>query len=297
MDKRESSTIEAAYETFLLDMRAQRFTQSTIDFYRYRLTAFIAWGNAHRANTLADITPTLLRSYLVHLQDRELADYSQHAAARAIRAFLNFCVREELLPLSPMHKVKMPKVDKRILPALSVADVKKLVKACKSERDKAIVLFLLDTGVRAAEFVRLNIADMDTDSGEIRVKQGKGRKDRPVYLGAKALRQLTRYLSRRKQRKSTDPLFISEYQQERLTKSGLNQLLRRIGKRAGVTECKPHTFRRTFALWSLRAGMNIYVLQRLMGHKDITVLRQYLALVDEDARQAHESFGPVDNNL
>ena len=297
MDKREFTTIEAAYETFLLDMRAQRFTQSTIDFYRYRLTAFITWCHDHSASTLSDITPTLLRSYLVHLQDRELADYSQHAAARALRAFLNFCVREELLPLSPMRKVNMPKVDKRILPALSVADARQIVKACKSDRAKAIVLFLLDTGVRAAEFVRLNVGDVDTDSGEVRIKQGKGRKDRPVYLGAKALRQLTRYLSKRKHYKSPDPLWISIHQRERLTKSGLNQLLRRIGKRAEVAECKPHTFRRTFALWSLRAGMNIYVLQRLMGHKDITVLRQYLALVDEDARQAHESYGPVDNNL
>lgn len=140
LDKRESPTIEATYGMFLLDMRAQRFTQSTLDFYRYRLTAFIAWCNTHSASTLADITPTRLRSYLVHLQDRELADYSQHAAARAIRAFLNFCVREELLPASPMRKVRMPKLNKRILPALSVEDVKKIVKACKSERDKANVL-------------------------------------------------------------------------------------------------------------------------------------------------------------
>jgi integrase/recombinase XerD len=70
--------------------------------------------------------------------------------------------------------------------------------------------------------------------------------------------------------------------------------LKRLGKRAGVEHCHPHTFRRTFALWSLRAGMSIYHLQRLMGHADITVLRQYLDLVTEDVQAAHQAAGIVD---
>ena len=74
-------------------------------------------------------------------------------------------------------------------------------------------------------------------------------------------------------------------------------LLRRLGQAACVAHCHPHTFRRTFALWSLRAGMNIYALQRMMGHADLQILRRYLALIDDDLRQAHDKHGAVDHVL
>ena len=83
----------------------------------------------------------------------------------------------------------------------------------------------------------------------------------------------------------------------RLTDSGLRLMLRRLGKRADVEHCHPHTFRRTFALWSLRAGMNIYALQRIMGHSDLTILRRYLALTEQDLQTAHRRFGAVDSML
>ena len=71
----------------------------------------------------------------------------------------------------------------------------------------------------------------------------------------------------------------------------------RPGDARNVQHSTPHTFRRTFALWSLRSGMEIYHLQRMMGHGDITVLRQYLDLIDHDISGAHERFGAVDNVL
>ncbi len=83
----------------------------------------------------------------------------------------------------------------------------------------------------------------------------------------------------------------------RYTVDGVQSMLARLGERAGVAHCHPHTFRRTFALWSLRAGMNIYALQRLMGHTDLTMLRRYLALVETDLAQAHREHGAVDSTL
>jgi site-specific recombinase XerD len=62
-----------------------------------------------------------------------------------------------------------------------------------------------------------------------------------------------------------------------------------------VEHCNPHTFRRTFALWSLRNGMSIYHLQKLMGHSDLTTLLKYLGLTKEDLKDAHEQYGPADN--
>lgn len=92
-------------------------------------------------------------------------------------------------------------------------------------------------------------------------------------------------------------MWLSTTRQRRLTISGVQQLLRRLGRAAGVENCSPHTFRRTFAIWSLRNGMNLFRLARLMGHRDISVLRQYLYLLKEDLRAAHAQYGSVDRLL
>ena len=87
-----------------------------------------------------------------------------------------------------MARVKMPKLPKEILPAFAPGDVQKLMAVCKTPRDKAIVLCLLDSGCRAREFSALTIADVDMQTGTVTVRQGKGKKDRITFLGAKARR-------------------------------------------------------------------------------------------------------------
>jgi site-specific recombinase XerD len=181
-----------------------------------------------------------------------------------------------------MAKVAMPRLDKKILPAFTADDVKHLLNACTTERDKALVLFLRDTGCRAAELVGLDVGDVDAKSGAVTIRQGKGRKDRLAFLGATARKALLKYMMTRSDARPTDPLFPSATTEDRLKTNGLLLLCRRLGARAGVEHCHPHTFRRTFALWSLRAGMNIYALQQIMGHSDLEDLRKYLALVEED---------------
>ena len=79
---------------------------------------------------------------------------------------------------------------KEILPAFSPEDVRELLEACKALRDIAMILFMLDTGVRASEMVALSVSDLDSVSGAVQVKQGKGRRDRVVFLGAKAHKAL-----------------------------------------------------------------------------------------------------------
>lgn len=288
--------IQDAFDMFMLECEARRFTQATQIHYKSRVGAFVAFCNAETCNTLQDITPTLVRRFMVSLQAKGLAAYTQHAYYRAIRAWLNFCVAEEMLTTSPLAKVKAPKLPKLILPALTVEQAKKVIVACKSDREHATVLFLLDTGVRAAELCGLNGSDINTKSGAVMIRQGKGQKDRQVYLGTKARKHLLRYYIERGRPEDKQPVWISEKTGKRLTRSGLAQMLRKLSKRAGVT-VTAHMLRRTFALWSLRSGMNIYVLQRLMGHEDIAILRRYLELVEDDLQQGHERFGAVDNNL
>lgn len=152
---------------------------------------------------------------------------------------LSFSVREKLLTESPMAAVIMPKVDKRILPSFATTDISRLLKACTLERDEAIVLLLLDSGMRAAELVNLDGDDIDLKTGNITIRKGKGGKDRVVYLGAKARKQISRYYLERDTPGEHEPVFLGESAKSlgRLTQSGLNQMLQRLGKRAEVEHC------------------------------------------------------------
>ena len=286
-------TIERALKDFMLYNHAARLAPTTDRFYRCQLTPFARWCHQYEIQSERAISPTVIRGYLASLLDRGLSDYSVHAAARAIRAFLNFCVCEGRISVSPMSKVARPRIDRRILPAFTHDDVHKLLRVCTEVRDEAIILFLLDTGCRAAEMVGLDGGDINLLNGEINIRKDKGRKDRIVFLGQSARAGLLGYYAERCTPGEHEPVWISQTREERLTPSGLHQLLKRLGERAGIENCAPHTFRRTFAIWCLRNGMDVFRLARLMGHADISVLRQYLYLLKDDLRAAHAQFGTV----
>ena len=201
---------------------------------------------------------------------------------------------------NPMMKVKAPKVVLDPLEPISIQDVRDLINTCQrgnliGERDRALFLFLLDTGARAQEACNMNIKDVDLNSGAVMIKYGKGGKTRRVFIGRKTRRAMHAYL--RLRHDSCPALFVSK-DEKRLTYNGLRQLLERGAKRANLSN-KPelHGFRRALALNMLRSGVDIFVLQRLMGHADLQVLRRYLAQNDEDNQLAHMRGSPVDNNF
>ena len=286
----------AAYlEMFLLHQEASHHTPKTLSYYRYTLANFLDYLAVRGVKAPEDVTANHIRRFLAHLQEQGLADTTVHGHARAIKAFCNFLVREEVLEGSPMRKVTMPKVAQKILPPFSGEDIEALLSVCQESkdplRDQAIVLCLLDTGLRAAEFVAMNVGDVDKD-GLVRV-HGKGMKDRYVHLGVSARKALLKYLAKRKARPG-EPLWLGP--KGRLTTSGLYQLCRRLGKKAGV-HCHPHRFRRTFAVWALRGGMNVHHLRAILGHADLAMALRYLALVKEDIAEAHKRASPVNHFL
>lgn len=280
---------------FLLDCAARRLTEGTLQFYKSKLSVFFQWCDQRGIRTIEDITAHEIRRFLVDIHRRKLSSQYQNNLARAIRAFLNYCVRDEMLEKSPFVRVQMPKLEKKIISALSPADIKAVLQSCDCERDRALCLFLLDSGVRASELAALNVSDVDLLSGVVTVRAGKGQKGRTTYIGAKTRKQVKRYFIERGQIKPHEPVFTALLSGERLTVHGLVQLMARLRARSGVTGCTCHTFRRTFAITCLRNGMNVYVLARLMGHADITILRQYLAFVEDDLMGAHAKCGAVDN--
>lgn len=291
-------SIKDAYSLFELDMKARRCEQSTLEFYDWFLGQFLTWCDVQGVIYVNDITATHIKLFIVSLQDRKLSDYTQRACASAVRAFLNYCVRDELIEQTPFRKIKMPEVDDDLLPAFSQDEVKAIWKACKTPLERAIVLVLLDSGVRAAELLALNGGDIDLATGEIKVRKGKGKKGRVTYIGAKALKQLRRYYITRGVPGDSEPVFLARDDSNgRLSRSALFKMVRRLGVRSGVKHCTCHSFRRTFCLESLRSGMDIFTLARMTGHKNLDVLKRYLNLVNADLKSAQERHGVVNKLL
>lgn len=289
--------LEAAYDLYVLDNKSRGLSLATVKSNAAHVKVFIKWATAKGIVNLNDVTPPILRQYLVSLQERKspISNRYQVTLAKSAKTFFNYCVRDELLPENPFDRVKIPKQQKKILPAFSTEQVKTILRACEHPRDLAICLLLLDSGLRASELLALNVGDVNIKTGIVTVKSGKGQKSRVSYIGAKAQKALTQYLLTRNKPESDHALFLSLTSGERLRLFGLAQLMERIRKRTGIEQCSAHTFRRTFAITCLRNGMNIYVLAKIMGHVDITVLKQYLDLADDDTQTAHKKHGPADN--
>jgi site-specific recombinase XerD len=156
---------------------------------------------------------------------------------------------------NPMLKVKAPKVVLDPLEPISIQDVRSLISTCQrgdliGERDRAIFLFLLDTGARAREACNMNVKDVDLNTGAVMIRYGKGGKTRMVFIGRKTRRAMRAYL--RMRHDQSPAVFVSK-DEERLTYDGLRQLLERRTKRAKLSNpmCK---FRQTGAWQSSNKG-------------------------------------------
>ena len=307
---RESKTgkgmpVDMAMKAFMISRRAARCTAKTLEHYDYTVGGFIGWLAAHGVRDVQRVTPHHIRAYLIALQDRGLKDTTQHAHARGIKAWLNWLVSEEDLERSPMRKVAMPRLSKRIPPPFESEDVRRLLESCDrgsaiGARNYAIVLTLLDTGLRASELASLRVGDLDMRTGLATVF-GKGEKQRTVRAGTKARSAIQHMLACRRDLEDGDPLWVAYglpgSETGPLSVHGLQSMLTRLGRRAGVAPCAPHRFRRTFALWMLRDGCDLHSLRMLMGHSSLDVLQRYLELGGEDIERAHIAHSPGDRIL
>jgi integrase/recombinase XerD len=268
---------------------AARLSPRTVEFYEETAGSFVKWLIGSGAE---DFSAMHVRAYLSKLAERNLSDATLHKFARGIKAFARFCHREGYIQKAVSFD--MPRVSEKALTVLSSEELKLAIAASLTRRDKAILLLLADTGIRASEALALDWCDVDIASGLVQIRKGKGGKRRSVVVGVKTRRALLAY-RRTVVHEPRDPV-IQTYQGTRLKHSGLRMALNRIGERAGV-KLNPHMLRRTFATLSLRAGINPLHLQALMGHSSLEMTRKYIKMVDEDLLLAHKEHGPVDRWL
>ena len=286
---------------FLVDRRARNLAPGSIAFYERELTAFQNYLDDQKITHIEQITPDVIRRYLNSLTNRNAG--GKDAAYRTLRAFFRWWAVEVDAPqqFNPMRKVARPKVPSEPLPGVDRESIYAMLATCRNRRsfydarDAAIIITLFDTGLRRAEFLALNHGDINLRTGAVQVRHGKGDKPRTVFLGSRARQDLIRYLRFFGQEPDASPLWITSTG-KRLTAAGLRQIIRRRAEKAGVRPAPGiHDFRRAFAIESLRNGMDLVTLARLMGHTDITVLRRYLHLLETDLQRAHSASSPADH--
>lgn len=288
-------------DAFIRDCKVRELSPFTIEYYRAQLAAFETFTIRSGIFSLTDITPDLLRAWLLELEGTGHNAGGRHAKYRAVRAWLYWFEREAEPDgwKNPMLKVKPPKVAHEPIEPVPVEDIRAMLATCGSDfigaRDHAILLCLLDTGARMREFLALNVADVDMIGGAVIIRKGKGHKPRVVFLGKKSRKALRTYLRQRTD--ETSALWVTS-RGDRLAVRSLQSLLPRRAKLAGLKDIPScHDFRRAFALMMLRAGVDVFSLQRLMGHTGLDVLRRYLAQNTDDLQAAHAKGSPVDKAL
>ena len=280
--------LEEAYQDFILSRQVKNCTPATMEFYRYTAGMFLFWCEDHDIGKPDGINSQTVRKYMGELISRGSKDTTMHDHARAIKTMLRFFHKEEYMSRSV--EFDMPKLAKKRLPILDIEQIREVLKVCNT-RDRAIIIFMADTGLRRAEVCALNWGDVNMNTGLIRVIQGKGRKDRAAVCGAASRRALIKY-RRTIQFTEHTPLFLSRTG-ERFTGDGLQLVFRRIRIETGI-HITPHSLRRTFVILSLEAGMDALFIQGLLGQSSTDMVFHYAQMKDSNLLQAHLKYSPME---
>jgi integrase len=277
------SPLRQAFEDFLLSRQAMRCTPATLEHYHYTAGAFVSWLELRNVAHPEEVRPSHVREWLAGIKGK---DTTVHAKARGVRAMLRFWFAEKYLP-SPVS-FAMPRLEKKMLPFLTPEQFKKALKAAPTPRDRALLLFFVDSGVRRAEALALNWGDVNFQTGAVLIRLGKGNKARVSAIGAHTRRALIAYRRSRKVGEG-DPLFQTD-EGMRLTPMGLRSIFERLGKRAGE-KISPHMLRRTCAVQSLRGGMDVITLQKILGHASVEMTSHYIQFLTDDVLAEHRQHG------
>lgn len=283
-----SVALQDAYTDFYLSRQAMNCAETTLLWYQRTAGKFLQWIEHQGVTNPEEVTARFVRAYLAMLADRGKQDTTLHAHARAIRTLLKFWHAENYL--SRAVTFEMPKLFKKRLPVLTVDELQKVLKAC-DVRARAVVLFLVDSGLRRAEAVALNWSDINFQSGRVQVRRGKGKKDRTAAIGATTRRALLAY---RRTLLDRDGTVFQTRDGRRFVSDGFVQIFNRLEKKTGI-RIRPHMLRRTFTILSLRAGMNPLHLQNLGGWTSLDMVQHYAGMVDDDLLAEHKAHSPIDS--
>jgi site-specific recombinase XerD len=321
--RRANTTLERAIADYLLDHEGGNSSQKTLQWHQTALGLLREFLEKERGITLvAEVDAPDITAWFAHLRKtpssrgKVRSERTIQTYARSARAFFHWLVRREITLRNPFDRVSFPKVGKPLIRTIEPEEFERLLVACTppgevgpladraAARNRAILWVLYDTGIRLSELCGLRTGDFDRKHGLITVL-GKGAKERRIALGQNCLRHLLYYLERHRPNDEElaewgsageDHLFLSETRTP-LTINGVTLLFARLRKRAGITDKRisPHIFRHTFAIRYLVLGNDPFSLQELLGHEDMTTVKNYMHMNDETIQSQKRKYSPGDH--
>lgn len=269
-------------KVFLDAKKIEGRSEKTIDRYSYILERMIREIGA----PVEKMTVFHLRGYLMDLKKQGLQESSLEGVRSVMSSFFGWLWKENLITTNPCANIGSIKSQKKIRLPFSMVDIQKMKKGCKSQRDTALICFLLSTGARISEVCALNMNDVDFAELECTVL-GKGNKERTVYIDEVTAMELQTYMLTRKDK--SDALFAGKGT-KRMTPHGVRKMLADLGKKTGVENVHPHRFRRTLATNLIQHGMAIQEVAMILGHENINTTMKYVYIGKNNVKNSYRKY-------
>ncbi len=270
---------------FLIRKRVEGRSEGTISQYNQHLTRMLQYIN----KPVREITEADLFMYIsMYKKQRNVSGGYLDNIRLVFSSFFGWLNNKGYISGNPAAGLDPIKAEKKIKKPLSDIELEVLRRKCSLERDIALIEFLYSTGVRVSELTALNRQDIDFNNMDA-VVYGKGAKERETFLTAASCMHLKEYLDSRTD--DNEALFVSlKAPYERLTVSGVEEILRRLGKATGIDKVHPHRFRRTMATNILNKGMPIEEVKEILGHVKLDTTLIYCQVNKENVKHHHRKY-------
>ena len=296
MPRNAGVLIGEAFKRFQDYNTLKNLSPATLSFYEKKVGYFVEFvGGAQ--TPLPTISLDTVNDYILSMKRSDtISDVTINVRLRALRAFLHYCMNNGWLETFEIHMIKAPYPVKEPYTdaELTVLLEKPDISTCmfSEYRDWVIENFLLSTGCRLGTLVEIKIRDVDFNNGMVYFKHMKARNQMAVPLSSTMSKILKEYV-RYRDGQEDDYLFVSETE-EQMTPNTVHSSIARYNRRRGIYKTSVHLFRHTFAMKYIQAGGDPFRLQKLLGHSDLTMTRQYVALYADDLRANYDRLNPLE---
>ena len=249
---------------------------------------------------LSAVDHQTLRRFIARLMQDDVKKSSIARKLSAIRSFFRYLNRVEILRHNPARLVATPRREKRLPAVLTADDALRLMNSPNSNkpedhaimlRDRAVLETLYSTGIRASELIGMNREDIDRNDSLIRIR-GKGRKERIVPIGSKALDAIDAYLRSLTRSAGTTAVFLGP-SGKRLTARTVQRILENHRKQLGLQQkASPHTLRHSFATHLLESGADLRAIQELLGHASLSTTQRYTHVNLDSLMEVYDKAHP-----
>jgi integrase/recombinase XerD len=290
-------------------MRIKNYSERTVENRRHYMGAFVSWCQHRGITQPAEVTKALLERYqrwLYHYRKdngQALTFGSQFTHLVPVRAFFKWCAKHNHTLYNPAGELEMPKVEKRLPKhVLTAGEADRVLNQANVTdplglRDRAILETFYSTGMRRRELSGLKLYDLDVERGTIMVRMGKGKKDRMIPIGSRALAWIDRYLTEVRPTLARQPddgiLFLSN-QGDMFSPNRLTQMVREYVAAAGTGKTGAcHLFRHTMATLMPENGADIRFIQQMLGHAELSTTQIYTQVSIRKLKEIHSLTHPA----